>query len=327
MSEETLENLIKSYMKTRQNVFAFGWQGGEPTLAGVDFFRRITDLQERYGRPGSRVSNGLQTNGTLMTPELAAHLAKYHFLTGISIDGPEDLHNRYRRRTDGGGTYSEVITGLEELKRNGAEVNALVLVTKGNVDKPEIVYRHLKELGLFYHQYIPCVEYDEEGEPLEYSIGGDEWGDFLSRLFEEWLRKDEHTVSIRNFDAVLQVLVNRQVAMCTMGRNCSDYFLIEHNGDVYPCDFFAEPELLIGNIHRHTWEELRKSPVCRKFGRQKCEWDSACGACNYLFLCAGDCVKHRINGRLSVLCPGIKAFYETTLATFKKIANNLKARQ
>jgi uncharacterized protein len=323
MTEDTLERLIQSYMATRQRVYAFGWQGGEPTLMGGDFFKRVTELQERYGRPGSRVSNGLQTNGTLITPSFARHLAEYRVLTGISIDGPEELHNRYRKRTDGSGSYRDVIRGLEVLLSGGAEVNALVLVSRANVDKPETVYRHLKELGLAYHQYIPCVETDGAGSLLPYAVTGEEWGKFLLGIFQEWRRWDMYTVSIRNFDALLQKLVHNQTAMCTMGKNCGDYFVVEHNGDVYPCDFFVEPELLVGNIHRNSWDEMRTSKVYRRFARMKCEWDAECADCEYLEFCGGDCPKHRPETGVSRLCPGIKNFYHSTLETFKKIANNI----
>ncbi len=327
MADATLETLISKYMATRQPVYSFGWQGGEPTLMGADFFMKVTALQEKYGRSGSTVSNGVQTNGTRVTPELARHFAQYQVLVGISIDGPRDIHDVYRKKADGGGSYADVIAGLETLFQHKVEVNALTLVSKANVDKPEVVYGHVKELGLNYHQYIPCVEVDAEGNLLPYSITGEEWGAFLIRLFEIWLKQDVYTVSIRNFDAVLQKIVNNQIVMCSMDRNCSSYFLVEHNGDVYPCDFFVEPELLVGNIHRQTWRVMQESKVYRRFGRKKCEWSGECARCEILDFCAGDCVKHRIGGKKSLLCSGITAFHAATLETFKKIANNLKARQ
>ena len=326
MTDDSLQRLIGSYMATRQQVYSFAWQGGEPSLMGYRFFKRVTDLQQSCAAPGSRISNGLQTNGTLITPDFARHLSDYRMLTGISIDGPEEIHNRYRKRADGDGSYAKVVRGLELLQNAGVEVNVLVLVSRANVDTPEEVYRHLKRLGLTYHQYIPCVETDNAGNLLPYAINGREWGEFCTRIFREWLRQDMYTVSIRNFDAVLQKLVHNQTAMCTMGRNCNDYFAVEYNGDVYPCDFFVEPELLLGNIHENSWGEMRKSHSYRRFGRKKCEWDPACSRCEYLDLCGGDCPKHRPPGGVSRLCPGIRYFYRATLETFKKIANNLKAR-
>lgn len=325
MDDETLEALIRNYMATRQQIYSFGWQGGEPALMGTDFFKRVTALQQQYGRPGSRIFNALQTNATLIDLEFARYLAEYRFLTGISIDGPEDIHNKYRKRAGGSGSYAEVARGLELLQRAGAEVNAMVLVSRSNIGKPEAVYRHLKQLGLLYHQYIPCVETDDAGNLLPYAVSGGEWGNFLTRIFNEWLRRDMYTVSVRNFDAVLQKLVNNQTAMCSMGRNCGDYFVVEHNGDVYPCDFFVGPDLLLGNILRNSYEEMRNSQAYRRFSGVKCGWDGACSRCAYLDLCGGDCPKHRPEAGVSLLCPGIQYFYGATLETFKKIANNLKA--
>lgn len=324
MDDGTLEQLISGYMKTSQPVYSFGWQGGEPTLMGADFFRKVTDLQMRFGRAGSRVSNGLQTNGTRITPELARHLAEYHVLTGISIDGPPEIHNEGRRFPSGGGSYDDVIRGLELLKGSGVEVNALVLVNSRNAGHAVRIYRHLKKLGLYYHQYIPCVEFDESGSPQPWSIGGDEWGRFLIALFRQWAEKDLHTVSIRNFDAVLQKLVHGRTAMCTMGRNCGDYFVVEYNGDVYPCDFFVEPGLKLGNIHTHSWREMGESSKYREFGAKKCDWARECRGCEFVSLCAGDCPKHRREDGLSVLCSGYRTFFSTTLETFKKIANNIR---
>lgn len=327
MEPETLERLIAGYMRTRQPVYSFAWQGGEPTLMGLDFFKSVTSLQERYGRPGSTVFNGLQTNGVQIDDDFAAHLGAYRFLTGVSIDGPPELHNVYRKGADGRGSYDRVIRGLETLRRHGAEINGLVLVSRANVGLPEKVYRHLKELGLYHHQYIPCVEYDEQGNPLPWTINGEEWGEFLLRLFHEWSGGDIGKVSIRRFEAIAAAVKGMAPGMCTMGRNCAQYFVVEHNGDVYPCDFFVERELELGNIRDSSWEELKKSKLYRQFGRRKNEWDPACSSCPYLSLCAGDCLKHRggfgTSGTRSVLCAGWFTFFQKTLPNFHKIAQNI----
>jgi uncharacterized protein len=336
MDHETLERLIAGYMRTRQPVYSFAWQGGEPTLMGLDFFRSVTSLQERYGRPGSTVFNGLQTNGVEIGDDFAEHLGAYRFLTGVSIDGPPELHNVYRKGAEGRGSYDRVIRGIESLQRRGAGVNGLVLVSRANAGSPEKVYRHLKELGLYHHQYIPCVEYDEQGNPLPWTIGGEEWGEFLIRLFDEWSRGDIGKVSIRRFEAITAAVKGMDPGMCTMGRNCTLYFVVEHSGDVYPCDFFVERELELGNIWDSSWEDLKKSKLYRQFGRRKNEWDPACASCPYLPLCAGDCLKHRPgsgiapqapaagkSGRRSVLCAGWFTFFQKTLPNFHKIAQNI----
>jgi len=326
MSNETLETLVSGYMQTKQPVYQFGWQGGEPTLMGVDFFRTVVRLQGKYGRPGAKVSNGLQTNGTLITPEMAALFKEYHFLAGISIDGPAEIHDLRRKTLVGTGSYKQVMQGLEELRRHDVEVNVLVLVHHDNVTKPEAVFRHLVDLGFTYHQYIPCVEMDKYGNPLPWSITGAEWGEFLIRMFQIWSKGHVQTVSVRNFDAVLQMLVTGQAVMCTLGRNCSDYFVVEHNGDVYPCDFFVEPELLLGNIRSDSWESLRNSKTYRAFGSRKLRLPGECQTCEYFTLCTGDCPKHRDGQDMSRLCEGIRMFYKETLPAFRSIASRLSGR-
>ncbi len=330
MDDTVLEKMIATYLGTRQKVYSFGWQGGEPTLLGSDFFRKVTSLQERYGKPGSVVSNGLQTNGTLIDNDLAEHFKTYHFLLGVSLDGPQALHDVYRKKRDGSGTYRDVIRGIEILNSHGVEYNALVLVTKANVAKPVQVYRHLKELGIFYHQYIPCVEFDESGKPEPWTITGEEWGMFLRSLFRQWTAGDVERVSIRNFDAVLQLLVHNREVMCTMGRNCRQYFVVEYSGDVYPCDFFVEPKLKLGNIMGTGWEELKKTKEYARFGRKKSEWPGECGRCAYLLYCAGDCLKHRRNRddgtkQESWLCDGWKSFYGYSLPGFHRLREVLKS--
>ena len=331
MSDRVLETLVRSYLGTNQPVYSFGWQGGEPTLMGTEFFRKVTDLQRRYGRSGMRVANGLQTNGTLIDDELAEHLGRYKFLVGVSIDGPREIHDYYR--TAGGGSYDRVIAGIETLNRHSVEFNALVLVSRANVEAPEEVYDHLKELGIRHHQYIPCVEADQTGEPLPWSITGEEWGEFLVRLFYRWRPRDVSRVSVRNFDAVVNRLAGQPAAVCSMERNCSEYFVIEHNGDVYPCDFFVEGDLRLGNILEDPLGDLRTSAIYRNFARRKSEWPRECAGCDYLSFCAGDCLKHRPGiglprvarepSSVSALCRGWKRFYTACLPEFEGLARSL----
>lgn len=328
MSYPVLEQVISSYMKTRQPVYSFGWQGGEPALMGLSFFEKVVELQEAYGSPGAVVSNGLQTNATLIDDSLAAHFARYRFLLGVSIDGPERFHDQYRKYGRGSGSYREMRKGVEKLRKHGVEFNALVLVSSANVGKPRAVYNHLKELGIRHHQYIPCVEFDKTGKPLPWTITGREWGSFLKSIYSLWVPDDIRRVSVRNFDAILQLMVNNKIIMCTLGRNCTQYFVVEYNGDVYPCDFFVEEELKIGNVQEDSWAEMSGSREYRSFGRKKCEWDSQCGRCDYLSFCAGDCLKHRWYGdrdhkNRSWLCEGISDFYSTVLPGFSSIASGL----
>ncbi len=330
MTDETLETLIRSYMATPQPVYSFGWQGGEPLLLGTDFFRRVTELQKRHGKPGTVVANSLQTNATLITEELAEHLAEYRFLVGCSLDGPPQVHDRYRRTSDGKPTHAAVLRGIETLRRHRVEFNILVLVSQANVAHPRAVYDDLIERDYCYHQYIPCVEFDAQGHLRPFSINGTEWGAFLCGLFDAWYPQHVRRVSIRLFDDVLTRLVEGRPAICHMQRDCCQYFVVEHNGDIYPCDFFVEPDLRIGNVKEMSWASALTSPVYVAFGRRKAHWNPACQVCAYLPFCAGDCLKHRgVSARpstsLSELCTGYRRFFHYTLDRFRLLAQEILA--
>jgi uncharacterized protein len=325
MSGAVLEKMIAGYMATDQPQYAFSWQGGEPCLMGVDFFRQVTRLQQKYGRRGSIVANSLQTNATLIDDELAAHLAQFKFLVGVSLDGPREVHDHFRTTASGRGTHAAVLKGIECLKRHRVEFNILNLVTAANAKKGKEIYRYLTGLGCYYHQYIPCVEFDEKGEPLPFSVSGEEWGEFLCGIFDEWYQSDTRKVSVRLFDSVLNFMVNGVYNICHLGGHCSQYFVVEHNGDVYPCDFFVEAARKLGNIAANPWDELLQSSAYRVFGDQKSRWNSRCATCAYLNYCSGDCLKHRFYGsanpeQTSWLCQGWRQFYEHSLPRFEKLA-------
>jgi len=328
MSDEVLDRMIGGYMATRQPAYSFGWQGGEPTLMGPGFFRRVTALQQKHGRAGAVVANGLQTNATLIDDELAEHLARYRFLVGVSLDGPEPIHDRYRVTVDGRGSHARVLQGLETLRRHGVEFNVLVLVTRANAERPAEIYRYLLDLGVTFHQYIPCVEVDEAGHPQPYSVDGRLWGEFLCGVFDEWARGDVRRVSVRHFDSVLSMLVDGTYGVCHMGTSCCQYFVVEHNGDVYPCDFYVTRALRLGNVMSDGWESLAASPAYRAFGAQKRQWGAGCEACPFLRLCAGDCLKHRLHAghpsNTSLLCEGWKHFYGRTLPAFEALACGIR---
>ncbi len=328
MSDEVLQRLVAGYMATDQPQYVFNWQGGEPTLLGVEFFRRVTELQMRYGKPGAVVANGLQTNATLLDDEFAEHLARYRFLVGVSIDGPAEIHDRYRVGPGGRGSHQQVLRGIECLRRNHVDFNALVLVTSANVGRAKEVYHYLCDLGIRHHQYIPCVEFNPDGRPLPFTITGRQWGEFLCELFDEWRKADTYRVSVRLFDSIVTMMVEGRHNVCHMGTNCCEYFVVEHNGDVYPCDFFVERELLLGNICSDSWESLQTAGKYVEFGRQKARWNSKCSRCDYLRFCAGDCLKHRLyNGdnprTLSWLCEGWMQFYGHALGPLSQIASDI----
>ena len=333
MSDQVLARMIQTYMATPQPTYQFGWQGGEPTLMGLDFFRRVVELQEKHGKAGVTVANGLQTNGTLITDDLARHLARYNFLLGVSLDGPREMHDKYRKGLRGGGSYDDVMPGIEQLSRHGVEFNILTLVSQANVQRPDDVYQFLCDQGFLYHQYIACVEADDELESLPFAISGPEWGDFMCAIFDRWRGRDERRVSIRLFDAILALLVNGDRNLCHLGRNCCQYFVVEHNGDVFPCDFFVEERLRLGNVMADSWSVLQQSAVYADFGRRKSQWHSDCQTCTFAWICGGDCLKHRLCAeageprRLSELCEGWRRFYAHSLPRFREMAAGIRAER
>lgn len=330
MSDEVLEKMISSYMATPQPQYAFGWQGGEPTLMGVDFFRRVTELQKRHGRTGASVANGLQTNATLIDEEMARHFAEYRFLCGVSLDGPAEIHDRFRRGPAGRGSHADVLRGIERLRGCGAEVNILTLVSSANVHRGREVYEYLCDRGHYYHQYIPCVEFDDSGALLPFAIEGEQWGDFLCEVFDAWYEADTRRVSIRLFDSILASMVDNVYNICHMGRNCCRYFVVEYNGDIYPCDFFVDKRLRIGNVADTEWEGAAGSRLYQGFGKRKTEWNTLCSTCPFEAYCSGDCLKHRSPRAgddprtLSRLCDGWKRFYAHALPGFRALAEEIR---
>ena len=325
MDIATLEHLIKGYLATQQPVYTFTWQGGEPTLMGAGFFKRVTDLQKKFARPGSRIANGLQTNATLIDDALAHHLARYNFLVGCSLDGPPQMHDRYRRYSNAKPSHAAVRKGIETLCRHGVEFNILVLVSQANVHQARSVYRYLREEGFYFQQYIPCVEFDKNGRPLPYAINGKEWGRFLCDIFDCWYPQDVQRVSIRYFDALLNKRLGTHAGLCSLANNCCLYFVVEYNGDIYPCDFFVEKNLRLGNVADTTWENALSSPLYAKFGKQKSELSRQCRQCVFLDRCMGDCQKHRQahkseEARLSYLCDGWRMFLQHSQPAFEALA-------
>jgi uncharacterized protein len=332
MPDEVLQQLVKGYMATSQPTYSFAWQGGEPTLMGVEFFRKVTALQEKYGHSGAVVANGLQTNATLIDDELAQHLADYRFLLGCSLDGPAEIHDRYRLTTGGKPSHEKVLKGIDRLNRHGVEFNILVLVSRANVRRAAEVYHYLIGQGFYYHQYIPCVEFDADGNLMPFAIDGNGWGEFLCNIFDEWYPRDIQRVSVRHFDAILQKMVDGTANMCTIGRNCCQYFVVEYNGDIYPCDFFVEKSLKLGNVMDITWDEALASKTYKDFGALKTQWNPVCRSCDCLNYCSGDCLKNRMYAgkppqHLSMLCAGWQQFIRHTRRQFHEIVENFNAQQ
>lgn len=329
MSRQVQEHLVKTYMGLRFPISGFAWQGGEPTLMGLDFYKQLVEFQVRYGSPGQAVSNALQTNGILLDENWCRFLAERHFLVGISLDGPKDLHDIYRLDHAGNGTWDRVMTGISNCRNYGVEFNILVLLNDKNVKHPDLLFDFFARMGVQFLQFVPCVEKDPTtGKPTEYSISPEEYGVFLCRIFDRWLDWGPTKLSVRIFDSLLSYCLGRGPTECTFGRYCNDYIVVEHNGDAFCCDFYVEQAARLGNIMETPIEQLADSSVKREFGYAKARLGNACLICRYLDICRGGCPKDRraIAGNInmpSYFCVGYKQFFAHAMPKLRELASKL----
>ena len=329
MSEAVLERMLARFLAVPQARHSICWQGGEPSLLGAGFFRKVVRLEAEHGRPGQVVANSLQTNGTLIDEPLAALLAEYRFHVGLSLDGPPDLHDRHRRDAGGSGSHARALAGLALLRRHGVEPTALAMVTAGSAGRAREIARCLRDLGLRSHHYIPCVEFDATGSPRPGTITGEQWGRFLRDLAAIWL-EDGAAVSIRLFDAVLGRLLGAGDELCTVAPVCGPCLVVERDGAVYPCDFYVAPDRRLGSVLTEGLDALLDSPAYRDFAAAKADLPAACLACPHLDLCGGDCPRNRRGpGRpaegVSWLCAGWRDFFGARRGTFTTLAGPAQA--
>ncbi len=335
MTEDVLANLTKQYIEAQPDStpeINFGWQGGEPTLMGVDFFRKAIALQKKYARPGLRVTNGLQTNGVLLDEEWAEFLHQEHFLVGLSIDGPETLHNTFRRDKRGRGSFAAVMKGLESLRKHKVEFNTLTVVQRNNADHAAEVYDFLKSIGSTFLQFIPIVEPIGHGLAGERSVQPEQYGQFMNKIFDRWLKKDVGKIFVQKFDVMLGVVMGYPASLCVHSDVCGRSVALEHNGDLYSCDHFADPDHYLGNITDSSLAEMVDAKTQSEFGTNKSEaLPNVCRKCKFLRYCYGACPKDRIldaapaGSKLNFLCAGYQSFYRHSLPVFEKMAVCLRA--
>lgn len=331
MSPEVLETYIKSYLASQPGPeVQFAWQGGEPTLLGLPTFRKIVEWQEKYAA-GKKVSNALQTNGTLLNDDWARFLKEQDFLVGISIDGPRHLHDAYRLDRCGKPTFDAVMRGLKCLRKHGVQFNTLTVLNRKNAQHPGVMYDFLKKSGSTFWQFIPVVERrDERGlvEPgkdsadereapvTNWSVRAEDYGQFMNAIFDRWVKEDVGRIFVQAFDDALGKWLGQPAGICVHAKECGRALAIEFNGDVYSCDHFVYPSHRLGNFLETDLEELVLSPQQKKFGRSKSEnLAPECKQCPWLFACAGGCPKHRFlpdrgkERRGNYLCAGYRKFF------------------
>ena len=332
MNEEVLETLIRDYLQLNMPCADFAWQGGEPTLMGLEFYEKAIELQKKYSRQGQQITNSLQTNGILLNDKWCKFLHDNHFLLGISIDGPKELHDFYRLDYSGTGTFDKVVTGIEKCREYDVEFNTLTLLNAKNIEHPDKIVDFLLTLGVKFMQFIPCVEIDPATKKIaDFSITPEQYGEFLCRVFDFWSNYGFANLSIRDFDSLLSYCVTGRHTICTYDNRCSQYIVIEHSGDAFCCDFFVDPEWRLGNILETPIEKLAASNTKLKFSRAKQNLSNKCLICNYMPVCRGGCMKNRIGAnkidfeRETYFCKSYKRFFDYALPKFIYVAAQIKA--
>jgi uncharacterized protein len=346
ISDEILEAHIRQYIEgQRGDEVVFSWQGGEPTLLGVSFFEKVMALEKKYSRPGQRIENDLQTNGTLLNDEWCAFLRDNRFLVGLSIDGPQELHDRFRVDKGGQPTFDKVFAAGQLLQRYKIPFNTLTVVNRANAKKPLDVYRFLsRELRPRQLQFIPCVEpkvfentapqrweptvmpmqgssASRPGNPdsvvTDWSIDPDDWGYFLCKVWDDWFRRDYGKVYVNLFETAVAQWMGMDSQICIYGEFCGKGVALEHDGSVYACDHYVYPEYKLGNIAENHISRLIFSDQQRTFGfAKRNDLPRQCRDCKYLFACNGECPKNRLvrtsrgDPGLNYLCSGLMQFWQ-----------------
>lgn len=320
MSDDMLELFVKNYIEQQSvSEVLFTWHGGEPTLRGLDFYRKVMALQKKYAR-GMHVDNVLQTNGMLLNEEWCRFLHDNGWLVGVSIDGPASIHDRYRKGRDGMPTFDRVMATIDLLKRYDVMWNAMAVVTKESARNAKEVYRFFKSIEARYLQFSPLV-YNPDCENLEHvspmvregALTAEQWGVFLCDVFDEWVKEDVGEYFVEQFDATLACYMDVEPGTCCFSPVCGRVGVIENNGDVFSCDHFVVPQHRLGNIRDFSFVEMMCGERQRAFGRRKSEaLPESCRQCEYLRLCYGECPKNRRADGKNLLCEGYKRYFEHT---------------
>ncbi|MDR9830109.1 anaerobic sulfatase maturase [Vibrio sp. FNV 38] len=333
MDEDTLEKFIQQYIDAQSgDAVQFAWQGGEPTLLGIEFYQKVIQLCKQYGH-NKKISHAFQTNGIVINDEWCQLFKENDFLIGISIDGPEDLHDTYRTNTSGRGTHNKVLDAIKLLKKHKVDFNTLTVVNDKNVRQPLRTYQYLKSIGSNFIQFIPLVEREtsdsatndtwlinpdeKHGKVTRWSVKPKEYGQFLNEIFDYWVKHDVGSVFVQQFDATLTTWLGQPSPICVFSPRCGHAFAIEANGDLFQCDHYVYPEYKLGNIHSNSIKAMNNSSEAISFGLNKSKLlNNKCRSCRYQFACHGGCPKHRFlsgpEGKLdhNYLCEGYYSFFD-----------------
>lgn len=319
MSIATMEAMVRELLSYRMPQTVFAWQGGEPTLAGLDFFRAAVKAQQRYGADGQVVGNALQTNGLLLDDEWCAFLAQYQVLVGLSLDGPRDIHEANR-----GKCFDKVMRAAQTMRRHGVEFNILTVVSQANAARGAETYRWLVDQGFHDLQFIPCLAPGPHGTPGDHTAAAEEIGDFLVAAFDAWYPHDFGRVSERLFTSLLSHFVHGQPNVCTFQERCGDYMAVERGGEVFPCDFYIQPEWQLGQIGEDSLKELYAAKRPDTFSKLKPQVDAACRECEFFPMCHGGCPRDRDDQGRNLYCAGYKKFFAHAAPRLEGLARELR---
>jgi len=346
MNEEVLEKFIRDFIHSQpQQTIEFVWHGGEPTLLGIEYFRKAITLQKKYAGE-KEILNSFQTNGTLITDEWAEFLAENHFLCGLSIDGPKKFHDNHRRFPNGQGSWEKVVECARLFRKHGVEFNTMSVVNASNSKEPATVYEFLKSIGSRFMQFTPIAErialdpanplsivdnrYNKATAVMEENVSATDWGNFLCRIFDIWVKNDVGTYFVNYFDNTLAAYAGQYPSLCSMAPYCGCSLAVEHNGDVYTCDHFVFEDYKLGNIFEKNIAEMAKSDQQLFFEQRKQDTLSRqCRNCPFIKACGGDCPKNRFvknedGESVSCLCEGFRMFFNHTRKHFEFMANELR---
>ncbi|MBT3373171.1 MAG: anaerobic sulfatase maturase [Rhodospirillaceae bacterium] len=335
MADELLENYIIQHIEASpdETIF-FSWHGGEPTLLGIDYFQRILDLQQRHRPEGRKIANGIQTNGTLINEEWCRFLGRNRFYVGLSIDGPKYLHDHYRVTKKAEATHKQVLHAHRLFKKHGIHCDLLCVVSERNARQPVLVYRFFRDLGIDFLQFLPLVIRDGESGVKPESVPAKLYGEFLSAVFDEWVRNDVGRITIHNFEEALRPYIGLDHSLCVLRETCGDVVVVEHTGEFYSCDHFVEPGHMLGNIQETPLVDMINGAAQEKFGNHKKDsLPQYCRDCEVLSSCNGGCPKDRFiqtpsgEDGLNYLCAGYKHFALHARPYLQKFAELKKMRQ
>jgi uncharacterized protein len=319
MNDETLEKCVKQHFAASSgDTVLFTWHGGEPLLAGIDFYKKALSIQKRYLLQGKKFLNGIQTNATLLTKEWCEFFAENGFSVGISMDGPASFHDAMRHTSNQCGSFEKTLAGYQLLRENGVNAEILCVVSACNVKYPLVVYDFFKKLGANYITFLPLVEKSDSGagSVSKESVPALEFGLFLAAIFDEWIKNDIGTIKIQIFEEALRTAFNQEHTLCIFKERCGGVPVIEQNGDFYPCDHFVDGNRTLGNINEHSLEYLLNHPLQKEFGNAKLKMlPQYCIRCDVRKMCNGECPKNRFTtspdgeSGLNYLCEGYKYFF------------------